>query len=315
MATYILRRLLVMPFLLFGITVVVFVLIHLAPGDPIAAQYGLKLDQADPVKIARLRQELGLNDPIHVQYLRYIKNLARGDLGQSITTHQPVAKEIAARFPATLELALSAMFLVIVLAIPLGVLAGLKRGSWVDNVLMGFSMLGVSMPSFWLGTILMLTFSLALGWLPTSGRGDGPLWHRLNYLILPSVTLAFGMIGFNSRIMRSAIIDVLSKDYVRAARSKGLTYRRTVFRHALPNALIALVTVMGMQFAGLLGGAVIIEMIFAWPGIGRLAVNSVFRRDYPVIMATVLMFAIFFMVANLIVDILYSWLDPRIRYD
>lgn len=315
MGRYILRRLLIFPFMLLGITLVVFVLIRLAPGDPIAAQYGLKLSEADPQKIERLRREMGLYDPLPVQYLRYLNDLLHGNMGLSISTHQPVLTEIAARFPATLELALSAMLLAILISIPLGVLAGLKHGTLVDNLLMGASMFGVSVPSFWLGIVLLLVFGLWLHWLPGAGRGDGPLWTRLNALILPAVTLAVGMIGLNSRILRSSIIEVLSKEYIRTARGKGVRPRNVINTHALPNALIALVTVFGMQFANLLGGAVVIEMVFAWPGIGRLAVNAVFRRDTPVIMGTVLVFAIIFMLANLVVDLLYSALDPRIRYE
>jgi peptide/nickel transport system permease protein len=315
MGRYILRRLLIFPFMLLGITLVVFVLIRLAPGDPIAAQYGLKLSEADPQKIERLRREMGLYDPLPVQYLRYLNDLLHGNMGLSISTHQPVLTEIAARFPATLELALSAMLLAILLSIPLGVLAGLKHGTLVDSLLMGASMFGVSVPSFWLGIVLLLVFGLWLHWLPGAGRGDGPLWTRLNALILPAVTLAVGMIGLNSRILRSSIIEVLSKDYIRTARGKGVRPQNVIHTHALPNALIALVTVFGMQFANLLGGAVVIEMVFAWPGIGRLAVNAVFRRDTPVIMGTVLVFAFIFMLANLVVDLLYSALDPRIRYE
>ncbi len=180
---------------------------------------------------------------------------------------------------------------------------------------MGTSLFGVSMPSFWLGIMLILIFGLWLHWFPLSGRGEGPLWTRLNSLFLPSLTLALAIIGLNSRIMRSSILDVLKKDYLRTAHSKGVHPRVVIARHALPNALIPIVTLLGMQFASLLGGAVIIEMIFAWPGVGRLAIDAVLRRDYPVIMGTVLVFALVFMLANLVVDVLYSFLDPRIRYE
>ncbi|MEN8171795.1 MAG: ABC transporter permease [Chloroflexota bacterium] len=315
MWTYILRRVLIIPVLLIGITLAVFLLVRLAPGDPVTAQYGLKLHEVDPAKIEAVREKLGLNDPLHIQYIRYIENLIHGDLGISITSKLPVIDEIRSRFPATLELTVAAMLLSILFSIPLGIVAGLNRGSWIDNLLMGGSLLGVSVPSYWLGIMLMLLFGLTLDWLPVTGRGDGPLWSRLDHLVLPAVTLAFALIGFNSRLMRSAILDVMSKDYIRTARGKGLVNKLVIVRHMLPNALIVLVTVLGMQFAGLLGGAVLIETIFAWPGIGRLAVERVFRRDYPVIMGTVLMFAFIFMISSLVVDIIYSFLDPRIRYD
>jgi ABC-type dipeptide/oligopeptide/nickel transport system permease component len=315
MVNYVIRRLMIIPVLLIGITLVVFLLVQFAPGDPITAQYGLNLAQADPAKIARVRQELGLNDPIMVQYGRYLWNLLHGNMGQSITTKTPVFEEMMVRFPATLELTLSAMFIVIIFSIPLGILAALKRGTLVDNILMGFSLFGVSMPSFWLGIMLILIFGLWLGWTPIAGRGDGPLLERLPNLILPAVTLGFAIMGLNSRIMRSSMLEVLGQDYVRTAHAKGASNRVVLIRHSLRNALIPIITLLGVQFASLLGGAVIIEMIFAWPGIGRLAVNATFRRDYPVIMGTVLVFAFIFIIANLFVDIIYTVVDPRIRFD
>lgn len=314
MLTYILRRLFLVPLLLIGITLVVFTLIQLAPGDPVTAQYGLKLAEADPVRIERLREELGLNDPIMVQYVRYLVNLLRGDFGMSLTTRTPVLTEIAARFPATLELTLAAMLIVIVFSIPLGIAAALKRGSLLDNGLMAFSLFGVSMPAFWLGIMLILFFSLTLGWLPTSGRGSGPLLERLDHLVLPAVTLGFAILGLNSRIMRSSMIEVLNQDYIRTAHGKGQKRAVVIVRHALRNALIPILTLFGVQFASLLGGAVIIEMIFAWPGLGRLAVNATMRRDYPLIMGTVLLFSFFYLVSSLVVDIIYTFIDPRIRY-
>lgn len=315
MLNYILRRLMLVPILLIGITVVVFTLIQLAPGDPVTAQYGLKLSEADPVKIARLKEELGLNDPIMVQYFRYLGNLVHGNFGISLTTKVPVLLEIKSRFPATFELTMASMLIVIVFSVPLGILAALKRGSLIDNGLMAFSLFGVSMPSFWLGIMLILLFSITLGWLPTSGRGDGPLFDRLEYLILPAVTLGFAILGLNSRIMRSSMLEVLDQDYIRTAYSKGQKRRIVITRHALRNALIPIITLLGIQFASLLGGAVIIEMIFAWPGLGRLAVNATMRRDYPVIMGTVLLFSFFYLLASLVVDVIYTLVDPRIRYE
>lgn len=314
MTTYIIRRLLILPLLMLGISLIVFILIQLAPGDPISSQYGLKLAEMDIATVERLRAELGLNDPILVQYGRYLNNLLHGNLGQSITSRTPVLTEITARYPATLELAALGMLMTVVVAVPLGVFAALKRGSLFDNVLMAGALFGVSIPSFWFGIMVILIFGLWLGWLPISGRGSGPLLQRLEYLVLPSFTLAIGLMGIVSRMVRSSVIEVLGLDYIRTARAKGLKSGTVLARHAIRNALIPVITVLGLQFAGLLGGAIIIETIFAWPGIGRLAVNAIWRRDYPVIMGTVLIFSFTFILANLLVDILYTVLDPRIRY-
>ena len=314
MTTYIIRRLLLLPLLMLGISLIVFILIQLAPGDPISSQYGLKLAELDPTTVEKLREELGLNDPIMVQYGRYLVRLMHGDLGQSLTSHTPVIKEITARYPATMELAITAMLMVIVVSIPLGVVAAIKRGSLTDNFLMAGALFGVSIPNFWFGIMMILIFGLWLGWLPISGRGNGPLFSRLEYLILPSFTLAIGMMGIVSRMVRSSVVEVLGLDYIRTAHAKGLRSQTVLTRHAIRNALIPVVTVLGLQFASLLGGAIIIETIFAWPGIGRLAVNAIWRRDYPVIMGTVLVFSFTFILANLFVDILYTILDPRIRY-
>jgi peptide/nickel transport system permease protein len=315
MTTYIIRRLLILPLLMLGISLIVFILIQMAPGDPIAAQYGLKLAEADPVKIERLRNELGLNDPILVQYGRYLLRLVKGDLGQSLTTRTPVIEEISSRYPATMELAFSAMLLVVIISVPLGVLAALKRGTLMDNFLMAGALFGVSIPNFWFGIMSILVFGLWLGWLPIAGRGDGPLFQRLQYLVLPAFTLAIGLMGINSRLVRSSMLEVLGLDYIRTAYAKGVRPRLVIVRHAVRNALIPVITVLGLQFASLLGGAIIIETIFAWPGIGRLAVNAIWRRDYPVIMGTVLIFSFTFILANLIIDVLYTVLDPRIGYE
>jgi peptide/nickel transport system permease protein len=306
---------LILPLLMLGISLIVFILIQMAPGDPIAAQYGLKLAEADPVKIERLRNELGLNDPILVQYGRYLLRLVKGDLGQSLTTRTPVIEEISSRYPATMELAFSAMLLVVIISVPLGVLAALKRGTLMDNFLMAGALFGVSIPNFWFGIMSILVFGLWLGWLPIAGRGDGPLFQRLQYLVLPAFTLAIGLMGINSRLVRSSMLEVLGLDYIRTAYAKGVRPRLVIVRHAVRNALIPVITVLGLQFANLLGGAIIIETIFAWPGIGRLAVNAIWRRDYPVIMGTVLIFSFTFILANLIIDVLYTVLDPRIGYE
>jgi peptide/nickel transport system permease protein len=306
---------LILPLLLLGITLIVFMLIQFAPGDPIAARFGLKLDELDPTQVERMREELGLNDPVMVQYGNYLWNLLQGDMGKSITTKAPVIDEIISRYPATIELTLVSMLLTIILAVPLGVFAALRRGSLIDNGLMAGALFGVSIPSFWFGIMSILVFGLWLDWLPVTGRGEGPIFDRLENLILPAFTLGIAIMGINSRMVRSAMLEVLGLDYVRTAHAKGLHPRTVIIRHAIRNALIPVVTVLGLQFAGLLGGAVIIEIIFSWPGIGRLAVNAIWRRDYPVIMGTVLIFSFTFILINLIIDILYTIMDPRIRFE
>lgn len=315
MQQYILRRLLILFPLLLAISLVTFFLINMAPGDPISAKFGLEIKDLEPERIEQIREELGLNDPLPVQYLRYLGNLLRGDMGQSLTTKRPVSKEILSRFPATLQLTAAAMLFVLLVAIPLGIISAVKRGSLVDNLCMAGGLLGVSMPSFWFGIMLMILFTLKLGWLPSTGRGDGTFFGTLEALIMPAVTLGTGMMGLVTRLMRSSMLEILGQDYMRTAHAKGLMPRVVLIRHGMRNALIPVMTVIGGQFASLLGGAVIIESVFAWPGIGRLAIDSISRRDYPVIMGTVLVFAVTFVLVNLLVDILYTVVDPRIRYD
>jgi ABC-type dipeptide/oligopeptide/nickel transport system permease component len=288
---------------------------HWAPGDPVMAQMGLNPRGLEPQTLDRLREELGLNDPLPVQYAHYLGRLLRGDLGRSLTTRAPVSREILARLPATLELSLAAFALVLLVAIPLGVVSATHRGSLVDHLSRTGALFGVSMPAFWLGLVLVLLFSLKLGWLPTSGRGDGTPWGHLKALILPAATLAVGMVGLVLRTMRSSLLEVLSQDYVRTAHAKGLAPRHVLTRHCLRNALLPVITVMAMQWAGLLGGAVVVETVFGWPGIGRLAVNAVWRRDYPVIVGTALLLSVVVLLINLAVDILYVAANPRIRYE
>lgn len=306
-------RLAMIPLLLIGVATVVFILFQFTPGDPISARFGLRLNDFSPEQIAKMRDDLGLNDPVPVQYVRYIGNLLQGDMGISTTSRRPVIEEIGLRIPATMELALSSIILVTIVSIPLGVMAATWRGSILDNATMSLALVGFSMPSFWLGMMFILLFSIHFDIFPTSGRGEGLLFERLEYLVLPVLTLSLGLIGYNSRIVRSAVLEVKNLDFVKTARSKGISERRVLFRHILPNVLIPIMTVLGLQFATLLGGAVIIEMIFAWPGIGRLAINAVFRRDYPIILGTTLFFSAIYIVVNLMIDILYSIVDPRIR--
>ncbi|MBK8021134.1 MAG: ABC transporter permease [Chloroflexi bacterium] len=312
---YLFRRLITVPFLLLGVATVVFALFQLTPGDPLVGRFGMRIDNMDPAMLERMRDDLGLNDPVPVQYVRYMGNLLRGDLGTSITTRAPVLEEIMARSGATIELALVSFVLIITCSIPLGLLAALKRGSLIDRVLMGAALFGFSVPAFWLGTMLILLFSIQFRILPTSGRGDGLLFERLPYLILPALTVSLGAIGYNSRIVRSAVLEIINQMYITTAHSKGLHPRRVVIRHLLPNTLIPVVTLMGVQFAGLLGGAAIIETIFAWPGMGRLAINAIGRRDYPLILGTTLIFSFVYILINLVVDLLYVVIDPRIRLE
>jgi peptide/nickel transport system permease protein len=314
-ANYFVRRTLLLIPLLIAVSLITFTLIHVAPGDPISTQFGLDPNGIDQATIDRLREELGLNEPLPKQYLNYMFKLLQGDLGNSITTRAPVTDEILSRLPATIELALAAMFLVLIISIPLGIISALNRGSIIDNLSMGGALLGVSMPSFWFGIMLMLLFSLKLGWFPSSGRGNGTFLGELKSLILPAITLSAGMLGLVTRIMRSSMLEVLNQDYIWTAWSKGVKLRVVLLRHALRNALIPVLTILGLQFAGLLGGAVIVETIFAWPGIGRLAINAISRRDYPVVMGTVLVFSTVFVLVNLLVDVIYTYIDPRIKYD
>ncbi len=311
---YVVNRLLMLIPLLLGVSILTFFLIHLAPGDPISTRYGLKPENFDAARLAELREELGLNDPLPVQYLRYLRDLLRGDMGTSLTTNRPVSEEILARFPATLQLTIASMLFVLLVAVPLGIVSAVKRGSWMDQFCMGCSLLGVSMPGFWFGIMLMLLFSQKLGWLPSIGRGD-TFPDLLKSLIMPAITLGTGMTGLVTRLTRSSMLEVLGQNYMQTARAKGLPERVVLLRHGLRNALIPVVTVMGTQFASLLGGAVVIEQVFAWPGMGRLAIDAVLRRNYPVVMGTVLVFSVTFVLSNLMVDILYTIIDPRIRYD
>jgi len=312
---YIVQRLLFLIPLLLAISLLTFLMVHLAPGDPISTQFGMNPRGMEQATIERMREQLGLNDPLPMQYLRYLSSLLRGDMGNSLTTKTPVSDEILVRLPATIQLALASMVVVLLVAIPLGIVSVVKRGSLVDNLCMGGALLGVSMPSFWFGIMMMLLFSLKLGWLPSTGRGDGTAVGALKALIMPALTLGTGLMGLVTRLTRSSMLEVLNQDYMRTAHAKGLAPWLVLVRHGLRNALIPVVTILGIQFASLLGGAVIVETIFAWPGIGRLAVNAIWRRDYPVIMGTVLIFSVVFVLANLLVDILYTYLDPRIRYD
>ena len=276
----------------------------------------LSNETANVDSIARLRAEMGLDKPWYQQYTEYMMGLLQGDLGTSISSRQPVLRQIVQRFPNTLLLTLSAMVVALIIAIPMGILSAARRNKPADFGAMFFSMLGVAMPNFWLGLILIIFFGLELGWLPIRGIGsleDG-LWDFVSHLILPAVTLGTALAAILTRLTRNAMLDVLSQDYVRTAKAKGLQARLVLYKHALRNAIIPVVTTAGLQFGGLLGGAVIIETIFSWPGLGLLSISAIEQRDLPMIQGSVLVFAVAFMLVTLLVDLLYGLIDPRIRY-
>lgn len=312
MKQYILRRVILMIPLVFGVTTATFALIHLIPGDPVELMMS-NTRQMTQQEIDRIRDKLGLNDPLPAQYVRYLTNLLKGDMGISVRSRSDVSYEILQRLPDTIILTVTSITLVLIFALPIGILSALKRGTWIDTLAMTFALFGVSIPAFWFGIMLMLIFGLHLDWLPTVGQGKTPIEFARS-LVLPSVTLSLILLGLVTRVARSSMLEVLSLDYVRTAHAKGMGIRYVNFRHALPNALIPIMTIVSGQFASLLGGAVLIEKVFGWPGIGRLAVDSIFARDYLVVTNTVLVFAVMVILVNLANDILYSYIDPRIRF-
>jgi peptide/nickel transport system permease protein len=310
MLTYVLRRIVLMVFILLGVSVITFSMMHLVPGNPAEmialARYG---EHLTPETIALVRVELGLDQPVFVQYFNWLTDALQGNLGYSFRTNRPVLDEILTTLPATIQLAIAGMLVALVIAIPVGVISATRRYTPLDNISMLGALLGVSMPNFWLGLLLIMFFSVHLGWLPVFGRGG------IEHLILPAITLGTGMAAITTRLIRSSMLEVLNQDYIRTARAKGLKEKVVIYKHALKNALIPVVTIVGLQFAFLLEGAVVVEVIFAWPGIGRLLVDSIFARDFMLIQGCVLYIAALFVVVNLLVDISYAYLDPRIRYE
>jgi len=304
MFRYLLKRLWHTVYVVIGISAISFFFIHLS-GDPVMLM--LPAD-ASMQEVEHLRQKLGFNDPLYVQYGRFISKAVRGDFGESLYYHVPAMELIVERLPASLELSFAAMFLALLVAVPIGIISAVYRGSALDMGSMLAALFGLSMPHFWLGIMFIMIFSVKLGWLPTSGRGT------LAQLIMPAVALALGLMAMFARLTRSVMLEVLSLDYIRTARAKGLREFFVIGKHALKNALIPLVTVAGMQFGLLIGGTVIIETVFAWPGVGRLVVQAIFNRDYPLVQSIVLILALIFVAVNLLVDILYIYLDPRISY-
>jgi peptide/nickel transport system permease protein len=310
MTTYIARRLLQMIPVLLGISIIVFLLIRLG-GDPVL---NLVPDYFTEEQIAAVRADYGFDRPIVVQYLEFVGRALRGDFGYSYHHRQPAWDMVATRLPRTAQLAAAAILMSVVVSVPLGILAALKRNTWADVLITGFSVWGRSLPNFWLGIMFILLFAVTLGWFPVSGTGEFSNRPFLAHLFLPALTLAFGLITTLTRLVRSAMLEVLREDHVRTARAKGQGETVVIFRHVLRNALIPVVTVLGLQIGWLLGGAVIIEDVFAWPGLGRLMLTSIMARDNSVVQAALLVSALIIMVSNLLVDVTYTFLDPRIRY-
>ncbi len=292
--------------MLLGVATLVFALIHLIPGDPVRTMLG---DSASDESVNELRGKLGLDRPLYQQYGMFLTGLAHGDLGTSLRTNEPVASAIAARLPATFELAAASMIVAIVIAIPLGILAAAFAGTFVDHLATTLALLGISMPNVWLGPLLAIVFAVELGWLPVSGRGT------FAQLVLPALTLGAPLAAVLARMTRASVIDELSELYVMAARARGVSRTRAVLRHAFRNSLIPIVTVLGLQCGAVLTGAVITETIFAWPGVGRLLIQSIGFRDYPLVQGCILLIAVTYVSVNLLTDLAYGLLDPRIRYD
>ena len=306
MLSFLARRLLLSIPTLFGVLVVVFVLLYVAPGDPVQEMVG---ERADAETIERLRRELRLDEPLYVQFGHYVSGLARGDLGRSYITNRPILQDITERFPKTLQLAGAAMLLAATVGIALGVLTAQWPGSWFDRLALGGSYLGISFPVYWVGLILILVFAVGLRWLPPSGYGG------IEYLILPALALGMRSIAFLARVTRGAMLEVLGSDFVRTARAKGLRERVVVMDHALRNALVPVITVLGLDFGYYLTGSILTETIFSWPGLGRYVVNAITRRDLPAIQGSILFLSVVFVAVNVITDLAYAKADPRVAYD
>jgi ABC-type dipeptide/oligopeptide/nickel transport system permease component len=304
MRSFLVRRLLQSALVLLGVSVVVFLILHLT-GDP--AMLLLPPD-ATVEDVERFRRDMGFDDPVAVQYLRFLGGALRGDFGVSLRHSEPAMSLVLDRLPATFELAGAGLLIAVALAIPAGIVSAVKRNTAVDYVSTVVALLGQAMPTFWLGIMLILVFSVQLGWLPSSGRGD------LAHLILPAITLGLFTTARITRLTRSGMLEVMGQDYIRTARAKGVGEPPVVWKHALRNASIPIVTIVGIELGTLLGGSVITETIFAWPGVGRLSVQAIFNRDYPVVQAAVFLLASTFVIVNLLVDVMYTYLDPRIRF-
>lgn len=306
MLRFIVRRLLLTIPVLLGVATLVFSLIHLVPGDPVQAMLG---DSATPQDVADVRARLGLDRPLSVQYGAFLSNVSRGNLGTSLRTNQLVASAIAERMPATFELAFAAMAVATAIALPLGIVAAVRAGTLTDYGATTLALVGISIPNFWLGPLMAIVFSISLGWLPVSGRGSAA------HLILPAITLGAPLAAVLARMTRASVIEELRELYVLAARARGVSRLRAIVRHAFRNSLIPIVTVLGLQFGAVLTGAVITETIFAWPGVGRLLIQSINFRDYPMVQGCILLIAVTYVAMNLLTDLVYGLLDPRIRFE
>jgi len=304
MLNYILSRLISASLVIFGVCVLVFLLIHLVPGDPVEMMLG---ESARPADREALRHALGLDQPVLTQLGHYLNGLVHLDFGTSIHTQLAISELVEQRIPASIELALSALLIAVIIAFPLGIIAAIKKGTFWDSLAMGFSLFGVAIPNFWMGPLLILVFSLWLGWLPVSGK-DG-----LSSIILPAFTLGTAMAAILARMIRSTLLEVLNEDYIRTAMAKGLSQKQVILNHGLRNAMLPIVTLIGLQLGTLLGGAVITEKIFSWPGLGQLTIQSIQSRDYPVVQACVLLISLSYVIVNVLTDIVYAAIDPRIR--
>ena len=314
MTQYLLRRLLHAVLIIWGCATLVFFLLRLIPGDPVIQMLG---PEYTPEAATLLRQRLGLDEPVHVQYVRWFGNILTGDFGTSIATGESVTGAIGTGLPKTLSIALLSFLIALLIALPAGVLAALKRNTAFDYAASVVAFVGVSMPSFWFGIILVLIFAVRLGWLPSLGYaeiGDEGVWEWLKHLLLPSIAIGAGYAAILMRFVRAGLLEVLGSDYVRTARAKGLGERAVMVRHALRNALIPVVTIAGIQLALLLSGAVVIEIVFSIRGLGRILVGAIFDKDYPMVQGVILLVAVIFVLANLVVDVVYTFLDPRIHY-
>lgn len=326
MFRYLIQRTFSLAMILVGVSILVFLLMKLTPGDPILLILGEEATEADRVRLTAL---YGLDKPLPEQYFIWASRAVQGDLGDSIRFKQPVLKLIAERIPATMELAVWSLIIAIIIGIPVGVLAAVRRGSWIDITTMSVALFGVAAPNFWIGLILLAHVALNVDWIPVGSRGPAfsaamnaiftefdfsVFWNHFRHMLLPAITLGTSIMSLIARLTRSSLLEVLGRDYVRTARAKGLKENNVIFRHALRNALLPVVTVVGVQFGALLGGSIVVEMVFSWPGAGRLIINAISQRDFPIVQGAILVLAGVFAVVNLLVDLSYSFINPRIRY-
>ena len=313
MTRYLFNRLVSIPVLLLGVSVILFLIVQIAPGGA-ETFFASEEHIPDPQQLEAIRRRLGLDDPIHVQYFRWLGGILRGDFGVSFISNHPVLEHIGERALATVRLTTSALVMALLIGVPIGVISAVYRYRLVDKIATFGAFVGISFPNFWLGMLLVLVFSVSLGWLPPSGIGRGDAMNRFTHIILPVLTLMGGNLATFTRYTRSSMMETLGQDYIRTARAKGLSDRVVIYRHALRNSMIPVVTILGIQLGSLVAGAAVVETVFAWPGMGRLAITAVVARDYPVIMGINVIVALVLMLGNLVVDLSYGFLDPRIRY-